>query len=180
MQPTITDSVVIAVGGLVAVVALLFLAITRLKWHVFPALLVPILLFALVPGVDRAAFIKAFEVASARPSRASPWSSCWSILAEALKHTGGGAHHDVDDPVGGRRHMPLALTLSGFVIGIAIFSDVGYVILNPLVHSAALKTGLTMARWRPGWWGDAADARHGAADARPLAAVAIVGADVGA
>ena len=36
-----------------AVVALLFLLITRFKWHVFIALLVPVVLFALIPGIDR-------------------------------------------------------------------------------------------------------------------------------
>ena len=49
----ITDSTLVAIAGLVAVIALLFLAISRFKWHVFIALLVPMLLFALMPGIDR-------------------------------------------------------------------------------------------------------------------------------
>ncbi|NIP58422.1 MAG: GntP family permease, partial [Gemmatimonadetes bacterium] len=49
----ITESLVIALGGLLGVVALLFLVITKYDWHVFIALLVPILLFAAIPGVDR-------------------------------------------------------------------------------------------------------------------------------
>lgn len=53
----ITDSALVALAGLAAVVALLFLLITRYKWHVFLALLVPIVL--------------------------------GSVLAEALKNTGG-------------------------------------------------------------------------------------------
>ena len=57
----ITESTLAAIAGLVGVIALLFLAITRFKWHVFIALLVPILLLALVPGMDRRAFIDAFE-----------------------------------------------------------------------------------------------------------------------
>ena len=59
MQATITDSVLVALGGLIGVIALLFLAITRFRWHVFAALLVPILLFALLPGIDRRNFIAA-------------------------------------------------------------------------------------------------------------------------
>ena len=182
MQPTITDSVVIAVGGLVAVVALLFLAITRLKWHVFPALLVPILLFALVPGIDRAAFIKAFEVGFGKTIQSiAVVIVLGSILAEALKHTGGVERITMSMIRWvGEKHMPLALTLSGFVIGIAIFSDVGYVILNPLVHSAALKTGLTMSEMATGLVG-AMQLTHAMVPPTPgpLAAVAIVGADVG-
>ena len=61
MDPRITDSTLIALGGLIAVVALLFLLITRFRWHVFIALLTPVLLFALVPGINREVFIAAFE-----------------------------------------------------------------------------------------------------------------------
>ena len=62
MDPRITDSTLIALAGLIAVVALLFLLITKFRWHVFIALLVPILLFALIPGINREVFISAFEV----------------------------------------------------------------------------------------------------------------------
>ena len=48
----ITENIVIALAGLLAVVALLFLLITKFKWHVFIALLVPILLLAAVPGIE--------------------------------------------------------------------------------------------------------------------------------
>ena len=57
----ITDNSIVAVAGLIAMIALLFLLITRFKWHVFIALLAPILLFAVIPGLDRQAFIDAFE-----------------------------------------------------------------------------------------------------------------------
>jgi len=38
----ITESAFVTIAGLVAVIALLFLTITRFKWHVFLAMLVPI------------------------------------------------------------------------------------------------------------------------------------------
>lgn len=178
----ITQNVLVALAGLTAVVALLFLLITRFKWHVFLALLVPILLFAAVPGLDRAAFIEAFEVGFGRTIQSiAVVIVLGSILAEALKHTGG-----VERITGtmirwvGERRMPLALTLSGFVIGIAIFSDVGYVILNPLVHSAALKTGVNMSVMSSGLVG-AMQLTHAMVPPTPgpLAAVALVGADIG-
>jgi GntP family gluconate:H+ symporter len=80
----------------------------------------------------------------------------------------------------GQQRMPLALTLSGFVIGVAIFSDVGYVILNPLVHSAALRTGLNMSVMSTGLVG-AMQLTHALVPPTPgpLAAVALVGADIG-
>lgn len=182
MDARITDSVIIAVGGLLGVVALLFLAITRLKWHVFTALLVPILLFALLPGIDQANFIKAFEQGFGKTVQSiAVVIVLGSMLAEALKHTGGVERITISMIKWvGERRMPLALTLSGFVIGIAIFSDVGYIILNPLVHSAALKTGLNMGVMSTGLVG-AMQLTHAMVPPTPgpLAAVAIVGADVG-
>ena len=85
----ITDSVLVAMAGLVAVVALLFLLIARFRWHVFIALLAPILLFALVPGIDTQKFIAAFELGFGRTIQSiAVVIVLGSILAEALKHTG--------------------------------------------------------------------------------------------
>ena len=178
----ITDSTLAAVGGLVAVIALLFLAITRFKWHVFIALLVPILLLALVPGIDRRAFIAAFEQGFGRTVQSiAVVIVLGSVLAEALKHTGGIERITLSMiRAVGTKHMPLALTMSGFVIGLAIFSDVGYVILNPLVHSAATSSGVNMAVMATGLVG-AMQLTHALVPPTPgpLAAVAIVGADLG-
>jgi GntP family gluconate:H+ symporter len=76
--------------------------------------------------------------------------------------------------------MPLALTLSGFVIGIPIFSDVGYVILNPLVHGAALTSGVNMSTMATGLVG-AMQMTHAMVPPTPgpLAAAALVKADIG-
>lgn len=178
----IVESALVAIAGLVAVVVLLFLLIARLKWHVFIALLVPILLLALLPGVDRRAFIAAFEQGFGRTIQSiAVVIVLGSVLAEALKHTGG-VERITASMIGwvGERRMPLALTLSGFVIGIAIFSDIGYVILNPLVHSAALKSGLNMSVMATGLVG-AMQLTHAMVPPTPgpLAAAALVKADLG-
>ncbi len=178
----ITESALIAVSGLVAVVALLFLLITRFTWHVFLALLVPILLFGLIPGIDLERFIDAFEQGFGRTIQGiAVVIVLGSVLAEALKHTGGIERITISMIRWvGERRMPLALTLSGFVIGLAIFSDVGYVILNPLVHSAAIKSGLNMSVMATGLVG-AMQLTHAMVPPTPgpLAAVALVGADIG-
>ena len=178
----ITESALIAIAGLVAVVALLFLLITRFSWHVFIALLVPIVLLALIPGLDRQAFIDAFEQGFGRTIQGiAVVVVLGSILGEALKHTGG-IERITESMIRwvGKSRMPLALTLSGFVIGLAIFSDVGYVILNPLVHSAALSSGLNMSVMATGLVG-AMQLTHAMVPPTPgpLAAVALVGADIG-
>jgi len=146
MDARITDSTLIALGGLIAVVALLFLLITKFRWHVFIAMLVPILLFALVPGIDHAVFITAFETGFGSTIKSVAVVIVVGIvLAEGLKHTGAVERITIAliRRVGEKR-MSLALTLSGWVIGIPIFSDVGYVILNPLVHSAAIRSEGTL------------------------------------
>ena len=178
----ITESALVALAGLVAIVALLFLLITRFKWHVFLALLVPVVLFALIPGIDRQTFIDAFEQGFGRTIQSiAVVIVLGSVLAEALKHTGGIERITASMiRLVGQSRMPLALTLSGFVIGLAIFSDVGYVILNPLVHSAAISSGLNMSVMATGLVG-AMQLTHAMVPPTPgpLAAVALVGADIG-
>ena len=178
----ITDSAFIAITGLVLVVVLLFVAIVRFKWHVFIALLTPILLFALIPGIDRQQFINAFETGFGNTVESiAVVIVIGSIIAEALKHTGGIERITLSMIQWvGEKNMPLALTMSGWVIGVAIFSDVGYVILNPLVHSAALKSGLSMSVMATGLVGSMQLA-HAMVPPTPgpLAAVALLGADLG-
>lgn len=178
----ITDSAVIALAGLIGVVALLFLTITRFKWHVFIAVLVPILLLALVPGIDRKAFVAAFEQGFGRTVQSiAVVIVLGSLLAEGLKHTG--AIERITLTMirwVGERRMPLALTFTGYLVGIPIFSDVGFVILHPLVHSAALRTGLNMSVMATGLVG-AMMLTHAVVPPTPgpLAAVALVHADMG-
>ena len=178
----ITDSALVAIAGLVGMIALLLLLITRFKWHVFLALLVPILLFAMIPGLDRRMLIVAFERGFGSTIQSiAIVIVLGSLLAEALKHTGG-IERITTSMIRwvGQQRMPLALTLSGYVIGIAIFSDVSYVILNPLVHSAALNSGLNMGVMATGLVG-ALQLTHAIVPPTPgpLAAVALVGADLG-
>src|SRR4029079_9845562 len=182
MDPKITSSTLIALGGLIAVIALLFLLITKFKWHVFIALLVPILLLALLPGIDRAVFINAFEVGFGKTVQSiAVVIVVGTILAEGLKHTGGVERITIA-MIGwvGEKRMPLALTLSGWLIGIPIFSDIGYIILNPLVHAAAIRSGLNMSVMSTGLIG-AMQLTHAMVPPTPgpLAAVAILHADMG-
>ena len=182
MDARITDSTLVALGGLIGVVALLFLAITKFRWHVFIALLGPILLFALVPGINRSAFISAFETGFGKTVQSiAVVIVVGSILAEGLKHTGSIERITISMIRWvGEKRMSLALTLSGWLIGIPIFSDVGYVILNPLVHSAALRSGLNMSVMSTGLIG-ALQLTHAMVPPTPgpLAAVAILHADMG-
>ncbi|HSG64746.1 MAG TPA: GntP family permease, partial [Gammaproteobacteria bacterium] len=140
------------------------------------------LLFGVIPGVQQNNFIDAFETGfGATLGSIGVVIVLGSIIAEALRHTG--AIETITRTmvkVVGSKRMPLALTLTGFVLGIAIFSDVAYVILNPLVHSAARMMGVTVGVMSVGLVGSL-QLTHAIVPPTPgpLAAAALVGADIG-
>ncbi|GAA1160028.1 GntP family permease [Ornithinicoccus hortensis] len=182
MDTVVTESVPLTLIGFAAVIVVLFFLIAKYRWHVFIALLLPIVLFAFLPGVDRGAFVEAFTTGfGGTIEEIAVVIVLGSLIAELLKRSGG-VERITDSMIRfvGRRRMPLALTLAGFVIGIAIFSDVGYVILNPLVHGAAIASGSTMGTMATGLVG-AMQTTHAMVPPTPgpLAAAALVDADLG-
>lgn len=184
MDPStaVTTNVILALVGFAGCVVLLMFLIAKWKWHVFMALLLPILLFGVIPGIQRNNFIDAFEQGFGNTlGKIGIVIVLGSIIAEALRHTGAiqVITRSMVHLVGARR-MPFALTLTGFVLGIAIFSDVAYVILNPLVHSAAHAMGVGMGTMSIGLVG-ALQLTHAIVPPTPgpLAAVGLLGADIG-
>ncbi len=178
----VTTNVVVALIGFAGSIVLLLFLIARWKWHVFAALLLPILLFGVLPGIQRNSFIEAFEHGFGNTiGKIGVVIVLGSIIAEALRHTGAiqVITRSMVRPVGSKR-LPFALTLTGFVLGIAIFSDVAYVILNPLVHSAAHAMGVSVGTMSIGLVG-ALQLTHAIVPPTPgpLAAAALVGADIG-
>ncbi len=178
----VNTSAAISLIGFAVVIFLLLFLIAKWKWHVFFALLIPIMLFGLLPGIQQNNFIDAFETGFGNTlGSIGVVIVLGSIIAEAMKHTGAiqVITRSMVNLVGTRR-MPLALTLTGFVIGVAIFSDVAYVILNPLVHSAARTMEVSIAAMSTGLVG-ALQLTHAIVPPTPgpLAAAAIVGADIG-
>lgn len=179
----VTTGPLVSLLGFAGVIFLLLFLIAKWKWHVFFALLIPILLFGVLPGIQRNNFIDAFETGFGNTlGSIGVVIVLGSIIAEALKHTGAiqVITRSMVNLIGSNR-MPLALTMTGFVLGIAIFSDVAYVILNPLVHSAAKAMGVSIAMMSTGLIG-ALQLTHAIVPPTPgpLAAAAIVGADIGA
>ena len=178
----VTTSPALSLIGFAAVIFLLLFLIAKWKWHVFFALLIPILLFGVLPGIQRNNFIDAFETGFGNTlGSIGVVIVLGSIIAEALKHTGAiqVITRSMVKLIGSNR-MPLALTMTGFIIGVAIFSDVAYVILNPLVHSAAKTMGVGIAVMSTGLVG-ALQLTHAIVPPTPgpLAAAALLGADIG-
>ena len=184
MDPSqaVTSNPLVALAAFLGVIALLLFLIAKWRWHVFLALLVPLLVFGVIPGVERNNFIAAFERGfGSTLGSIGVVIVLGSIIAEALRHTG--AIQTITRTmvrVVGSGRMPLALTLTGFILGIAIFSDVAYVILNPLVHSAAKMMGVTVSVVSIGLVGSL-QLTHAIVPPTPgpLAAAALVGADIG-
>ncbi|HEY5623914.1 MAG TPA: SLC13 family permease, partial [Gammaproteobacteria bacterium] len=172
----------LALIAFLGVIVLLLFLIAKWKWHVFLSLLIPLLIFGIIPGVQQNNFIDAFETGfGATLGSIGVVIVLGSIIAEALRHTG--AIETITRSmvaVVGRKRMPLALTLTGFILGVAIFSDVAYVILNPLVHSAAKMMGVTVSVMSIGLVGSL-QLTHAIVPPTPgpLAAAALVGADIG-
>jgi GntP family gluconate:H+ symporter len=51
----------------------------------------------------------------------------------------------------GEKRAPLALGLTGLLLGIPLFFDVGVVVLAPVVYAAARGCCSTRSRWLPAW-----------------------------
>ncbi|MGI9259394.1 MAG: GntP family permease [Gammaproteobacteria bacterium] len=178
----VTTNPVLALVAFLGVIIILLFLIAKWKWHVFLSLLVPLLIFGIIPGVQQNNFIEAFETGfGSTLGSIGVVIVLGSIIAEALRHTG--AIETITRSmvsVVGQTRMPLALTLTGFVLGVAIFSDVAYVILNPLVHSAAKMMGVTVSVMSIGLVGSL-QLTHAIVPPTPgpLAAAALLGADIG-
>ena len=178
----VLTSPLLALVAFLGVIILLLFLIAKWRWHVFLALLIPLLLFGLIPGVQTNNFIQAFENGFGKTlGSIGVVIVLGSIIAEALRHTGAiqTITRTMVRAVGSSR-MPLALTLTGFVLGIAIFSDVAYVILNPLVHSAAKLLNVPISVISIGLVGSL-QLTHAIVPPTPgpLAAAALLGADIG-
>lgn len=178
----VSSNPILTLIAFILLVVVLFLLIAKWKWHVFLALLIPIIFFGIIPGVQQENFIEAFEQGFGKTlGKIGVVIVLGSIIAEALKHTGAikTITHSIIYLVGSKR-IPLALTFTGFVLGIAIFSDVAYVILNPLVHASAIATNTGIAAMSTGLVG-ALQLTHAIVPPTPgpLAAAALVGADIG-
>jgi len=178
----VVTSPLLALFAFLGVIIVLLFLIAKWRWHVFLALLIPLLLFGLIPGVQTNNFIEAFEKGFGKTlGSIGVVIVLGSVIAEALRHTGAiqTITRTMVRAVGASR-MPLALSLTGFVLGIAIFSDVAYVILNPLVHSAAKLMNVPISVMSIGLVGSL-QLTHAIVPPTPgpLAAAALVGADIG-
>ncbi len=85
----VTTNSYLALTGFTILIGLLLFLIAHWKWHVFFALLIPLILFGIVPGIKQNNFIAAFESGFGKTlGSIGVVIVLGSIIAEALKHTG--------------------------------------------------------------------------------------------
>ncbi|NNC64384.1 MAG: GntP family permease, partial [Gammaproteobacteria bacterium] len=91
MDPStaVATSPLLALLAFLGVIFLLLFLIAKWRWHVFLALLVPLILFGVIPGVEQNNFIDAFETGfGSTLGSIGVVIVLGSIIAEALRHTG--------------------------------------------------------------------------------------------
>ena len=89
LSKAVVTNPVLALVGFSLVIILLLVLTAKWKWHVCLALLLPILLFGALPGIQRSQFIDAFETGFGKTlGKIGVIIFLGSMMAEALKHTG--------------------------------------------------------------------------------------------
>lgn len=134
---------VIALVGLLVVLALLLLAIVRWGVHPFLALTVASLVVGPVMGLSATAAVEEYLVGFGVTLK---WIGVVLVLGAIigqLLDASGGVLRIADTVLRavGRRRLPLAMGLTGYVVSIPAFVDVAYIMLKPVVEVLAARSG---------------------------------------
>lgn len=167
---------------LILAVALIVISTTKFKLHPFLALLFVALLFGLTAGVPLPKLIESINEGFGKTLGSIGLVIIIGVMIGAFLENTGGAVRLANGVLKliGKKRVPEAMSLVGWLISIPVFGDSGFVILNSLnkaltkkaglsltVTTVCLATGLmathTMVPPTPG----------------PIATAAIVGADLG-
>jgi len=142
-----TPSNLLLLYALGAVIALIVL-IARVKWHPFVALIVVSLTMGLVAGMPPAAAVKSFQDGVGTTlGFIAVVVGLGTMLGKMMAESGAAtriATTLID--VFGERRVHWALMFVGFIVGIPVFFQVGFVLLIPLVFTIARRTGLSLIK----------------------------------
>ncbi|MDH0734133.1 GntP family permease [Pseudomonas sichuanensis] len=127
-------------------IVLIVVMISRLRIHPFLALLAASLVVGLGTGMQPTAIIGAFEKGMGSTlGFLAGIIGLGSILGKLLEESGG-ARRIATTLLGwcGERHAHWAMMLIGFIAGIPVFFEVGFVLLVPLLYVVARQTKVSM------------------------------------
>lgn len=122
---------------LLTAVALLLFMVLRLKISAFTSLLVTAIYVGIAAGMPLREVLKAIEEGMAGTlGFVATVVGLGAIFGQILESSGGAqslAHHLIRSF--GIRRAPWAMTLTGFLVAIPVFFDVGFIILVPIVYA---------------------------------------------
>jgi GntP family gluconate:H+ symporter len=142
-----TPSNLLLLYALGAVIALILL-IARVKWHPFVALIVVSLAMGLVAGMPPAAAVKSFQDGVGTTlGFIAVVVGLGTMLGKMMAESGAATRIATTlIEVFGEARVHWALMFVGFIVGIPVFFQVGFVLLIPLVFTIARRTGLSLIK----------------------------------
>jgi gluconate:H+ symporter, GntP family len=120
-----------------AAIVIVIVTVSWLKWHAFISLTVASLFLALMAGLSLDKIVTAYETGIGEVlGHLVGILALGTILGKMLSESGAGLQiGNFFVRIFGVKRLPWAMLLSGFIIGIPIFFEVGILILLPLVIS---------------------------------------------
>jgi GntP family gluconate:H+ symporter len=133
------------IAALVAVVALVVL-IARFKINPFIVLMTISLALAAVSGMPIQGIVKSFETGVGNTlGHIAIIVALGTMLGKMMAESGGAdriAHTLID--VFGEKHLTWAMVVVGFIVGLPVFFEVGFVLLVPIAFNVARRTGTSL------------------------------------
>ncbi|MDQ0199133.1 GntT/GntP/DsdX family permease [Neobacillus ginsengisoli] len=133
-------------GVTVIAIVIVILGVSWWKWHAFISLTVASLFLAVFAGVPMDKIVSAYETGvGAVLGHLIGILALGTILGKMMSDSGAGMQvADFFIKKFGVKKLPWAMLLSGFIIGLPVFFEVGLVILLPLVISIRKSTKLNI------------------------------------
>jgi len=163
-------------------IALLLLLVIRLKLNAFIALLISAMTIGLTAGMPVEAVLESIQKGMGSTlGFVATVVGLGAIFGQLLEHSGGAsalAKYLLN--VFGDERASWAMVVTGFLVAIPVFFDVGFIILVPLVYALAEKTGKSLLAYAiPLLTGLAVTHSFIPPTPGPIAVAEIVGADLG-
>src|SRR3982074_2952619 len=143
MSPN-SQLLVLAFGAVLALIIL----IARFKLHPFVALIAVSLALGIAAGMPFGSVVKAFQDGvGAVPGFIAIVVALGTMLGKMMAESGG-ATRIATTLIGrfGERRVHWAIMFVGFIVGIPVFFQVGFVLLVPLVFTIARRSGLSLVK----------------------------------
>ncbi len=131
---------------LIGLVALILLA-AYFKVNAMISLLISSLIIGLISGIDGAVVIEAISIGFGGIVSKIGIVIIFGVLIGKLLEDTRGAEKLARSAIKlvGERNGPFVMAISGFLIAVPVYSDVGYVILSPLTKALSRKSGVCLA-----------------------------------